>query len=72
MPRPAPIATIAIAVVSLAACTTPGSSDPFVGFGPNPPLPAPQRTLLPSVGVPSVVGWPVRRQHQWHRFEVVI
>lgn len=58
MPRPAPIATIAIAVVSLAACTTPGSSDPFVGFGPNPPLPAPQRTLLPSVGVPSVVGWP--------------
>lgn len=57
MPRSIPIAITSIAALSLAACTTPGSSDPFVGFGPHPPLPAPQSSLLPPVGVPSV-GWP--------------
>jgi glucose/arabinose dehydrogenase len=41
----------------LAGCAS-GSRDPFVGFGPNPPLPAPQRSLIPIVGVPDVVGWP--------------
>jgi glucose/arabinose dehydrogenase len=45
--------------VCVAACTsTPGSNDPFVGFGPNPNLPPPQTSLIPPIGVPEVVGWP--------------
>jgi glucose/arabinose dehydrogenase len=44
--------------VAATGCTAPGSTDPFVGFGPNPPLPAPQSSLIPQVGVPDVVGWP--------------
>jgi len=44
--------------VSVTACTSAGSNDPFVGFGPNPPLPAPQSSLLPPIGVPDVVQWP--------------
>jgi glucose/arabinose dehydrogenase len=44
--------------LALAACATPGSDDPFAGFGPNPPLPSPRSSLIPQIGVPSVVGWP--------------
>lgn len=47
----------AAAALALAACSS-GSSDPFVGFGPNPPLDAPRQSLIPTVGVPEVVGWP--------------
>ncbi len=51
-------AATGLAAISLAACSmTPGSKDPWVGFGPNPPLPAPQKSLLPVVGIPKVVGW---------------
>jgi glucose/arabinose dehydrogenase len=47
------------AALALAACaTTPGSPDPFVGFGPNPPPPKPQTSLIPTIGIPEVVGWP--------------
>jgi glucose/arabinose dehydrogenase len=45
------------AALILAGCSS-GSSDPFVGFGPNPPLPRPHKSLIPTVGVPDVVGWP--------------
>jgi glucose/arabinose dehydrogenase len=48
--------TIGVALV-LAGCSAPGSDDPFVGFGPNPPLEAPRASLFPQVGVPKVVGW---------------
>ncbi|WP_374470049.1 sorbosone dehydrogenase family protein [Phenylobacterium sp.] len=48
----------AVAAMVLAGCSSPGSSDPLVGFGPNPELPAPRKSLLPQVGVPEVVGWP--------------
>src|SRR5436190_1703487 len=48
----------AAAALTLASCATPGSKDPLVGFGPNPPLPAPKTSLLPMIGVPDVVGWP--------------
>jgi glucose/arabinose dehydrogenase len=51
-------AVAGLATLALAACTAPGSPDPFVGFGPNPPLPAPQTSLIPMVDVPDVVGWP--------------
>ena len=47
----------AAAALLLPACTTAGSSDPLVGFGPNPPLPPPQSSLIPTLGVPDVVHW---------------
>jgi glucose/arabinose dehydrogenase len=55
MKRPWLIAGAALAVAS---CASPGSDDPFVGFGPNPALPKPQTSLIPPIGVPEVVGWP--------------
>src|SRR5437588_5239667 len=58
MTRHALFAACALAALSLGACTVPaGSSDPWVGFGPNPPLPKPQKALIPTVGVPNIVGW---------------
>ncbi|MGA0605212.1 PQQ-dependent sugar dehydrogenase [Phenylobacterium sp. VNQ135] len=54
MTRPWP--ALAVGML-LAGCST-GSSDPWVGFGPDPELPAPRKSLLPTVGVPDVVGWP--------------
>jgi len=51
--RLSPALTLAAALV---ACAT-GSSDPWVGFGPNPDLPAPQKSLLPTVKVAEVKGW---------------
>ena len=51
-------AATGLTAVSLAACSLPaGSQDPFVGFGPNPPLPKVHDSLLPTVGVPDVVRW---------------
>lgn len=41
----------------MTSCTAPGSKDPLVGFGPAPPLPAPQSSLFPQIGVPDAVGW---------------
>ena len=48
----------ATAALCLTACASQGSHDPLVGFGPNPPLPAPHTSLIPGVGVPKVVMWP--------------
>ncbi len=53
-----PIRLALCLAIAMTACTAPGSRDPLVGFGPNPPLPAPQSSLVPQVGVPDVVGWP--------------
>lgn len=46
------------AALALTACSSPGSQDPFVGFGPDPKLPPPKQSLIPVIGVPEVVGWP--------------
>src|SRR5688500_13060818 len=35
--------------------------DPIAGFGPDPLLPAPQRSLFPVVNVAEAVGWPEGR-----------
>jgi glucose/arabinose dehydrogenase len=45
-----------LGAASVAGCSY-GSSDPLTGFGPNPPLPAPHKSLLPTFSVPKVVGW---------------
>ena len=47
----------ASAALALGACAGGGSADPFAGFGPNPDLPAPAKSLIPTLGVPEVVGW---------------
>jgi len=46
------------AAMVLTGCAAHGSDDPFVGFGPDPPLKAPQTSLIPLIGVPDVVHWP--------------
>ena len=58
MTRTALFAAAGFATLTLSACTMPaGSADPWVGFGPNPPLAKPQGALIPTVGTPNVVGW---------------
>ena len=57
MRQSALFAAAALAALSLSACMQAGSSDPWTGYGPNPPLPKPQSTLIPTVGTPKVVGW---------------
>jgi glucose/arabinose dehydrogenase len=58
MARKTLFAASGVAALSLAACMTPGAPDPFVGFGPNPRLAEPQKSLIPVVGMPNVAGWP--------------
>ncbi|MET0295495.1 MAG: sorbosone dehydrogenase family protein [Phenylobacterium sp.] len=46
------------ALLLFTACASPGSPDPFAGFGPDPNLPPPQKSLLPVLGAAKAVGWP--------------
>src|SRR5690349_11115468 len=48
------------AALALAACGG-EALDPSAGFGPDPTLPAPSRTLFPTVNVADAVGWPAGR-----------
>lgn len=48
-------------LMALAACATSGKHDPFVGFGPDPQLPPPQTSLLPTLAALKAVGWPEGR-----------
>lgn len=45
---------------ALGACGQEQSQTPNspIGYGPNPALPEPSRTLIPTVKVSEVVGWP--------------
>ena len=45
-----------VAAVALSACSS-GSTDPWVGFGPDPQLTPPKKSLIPTVDVPKAVGW---------------
>jgi glucose/arabinose dehydrogenase len=47
-----------LAVAALAACGTVAVSAPNAGIGPNPNLPPPERSLIPTVQVAPVQGWP--------------
>jgi glucose/arabinose dehydrogenase len=59
MHRISAAAVALVAAIALSGCTQKGSSDPLVGFGPSPILPAPQKPfLLPQVATPKAVGWP--------------
>ncbi len=60
MSRPLLFAASA-AVLTLAACSGNEALDPALGFGPNPTLPAPSRSLFPTVNVADATGWPAGR-----------
>jgi glucose/arabinose dehydrogenase len=60
MPR-LPLIAVSAIVLTLAACGGNEALDPSVGFGPNPTLPEPQRSLIPTVNVADAVGWPAGR-----------
>jgi glucose/arabinose dehydrogenase len=55
-PRPARWAALAAAAL-LAACGTP-STQPVNDVGPDPTLPPPQKSLIPTVQVAPAKGWP--------------
>lgn len=59
MPRLIPV--VAALLVTLAACDGGTALDPMAGFGPDPTLPPPQRSLIPTVNVAEAVGWPEGR-----------
>lgn len=48
-----------LALVALAACSAVAENSTSVGVGPNPELPAPKQSLIPTVHVAPAVGWPV-------------
>jgi glucose/arabinose dehydrogenase len=52
----ATVIAAAIAVLALGGCSS-GSSDPLVGFGADPKLPAPAKGGLPTVNAAKAVGW---------------
>lgn len=43
---------------ALAACAETTRNTEPLGIGPNPPLPEPERSLVPTVNVAPAVGWP--------------
>ena len=48
----------ALVLAGLTACGNVAVSAPNTGVGPNPTLPAPQKSLLPTVSVAKAIGWP--------------
>ena len=49
---------LGVAAVSLAACGEQAKLPGSAGFGASPTLPAPNKTLLPTVNIAKAVGWP--------------
>lgn len=47
-----------LALVALAACGETAKLDVADGTGPNPELPQPNKTLIPTVKIAEVTGWP--------------
>lgn len=48
-------------LLALVGCGGGEALDPMAGFGPNPILPAPKRSLIPTVNIAEAVGWPEGR-----------
>ena len=56
MTRPTLLAA-SVLVLTLAACGGNEALDPSAGFGPDPTLPPPERSLFPRVNIAEAVGW---------------
>lgn len=50
--------TASIAVLALSACGDRSSLPPRADFGPNPTLPPPKETMIPTVNIAPAKGWP--------------
>jgi glucose/arabinose dehydrogenase len=48
----------ALVLAALSACGTVAESASSAGIGPNPTLPLPEKSLLPTVHIAKAVGWP--------------
>lgn len=66
---PSPIVVlIAVALVTLNACTTLGLTrtgpvaSPEFGIGPNPTLPPPENKLIPTMQIAEAIGWPLGKK----------
>lgn len=55
------LAAVPAIALTVAACGTESRLDPAAGYGPNPTLPAPSRSLFPTVNVADATGWPEGR-----------
>lgn len=55
------LALLASACLAVAACGAESTLDPAVGYGADPILPSPSRTLIPTVNVADAAGWPEGR-----------
>ncbi|MDF2812005.1 MAG: sorbosone dehydrogenase, partial [Microvirga sp.] len=51
------LAGVLPALLLLAACSEQQSLPPTAEYGPNPTLPAPQSSLLPTIKVADAIGW---------------
>jgi glucose/arabinose dehydrogenase len=49
---------VATAAAALAACSEIAILPAYAGFGPQPTLPAPDRSLIPTVNIAPAKGWP--------------
>ena len=56
IPCSAPLSALVLA--GLAACGSMAVSAPNTGVGPNPVLPPPEKSLVPTVHVAKAIGWP--------------
>ena len=56
--RPAPWLALSISVFTLAACAEMSKLPPGADMGPDPTLPPPTKTLVPTVVVAPAKGWP--------------
>jgi glucose/arabinose dehydrogenase len=58
MPRLAHIALIAVLAAALAACGDTARLPVEAGMGPNPQLPSPTKSLIPTLNIAPAKGWP--------------
>ena len=56
--RPIALVSAFALTLALAACGSPSDRAPELAIGPNPPLPEPKKTLIPTVNVAEAKGWP--------------
>jgi len=59
--RRSTLVVVSALALTLAACGTESRLDPSAGYGPNPTLPDPSRSLFPTVNVADATGWPEGR-----------
>ena len=49
---------VGVLVLPLAGCDEPETASVAQTFGPSPTLPAPEKSLIPTVNIAAAIGWP--------------